>query len=85
MSNKTTKSKTQNYNTITVTSCPELFPDSTWFSTTVDGTVADSNFDYTYSIGTIDQTPADEIEKAELKKEVQLADQNQDREDALPF
>lgn len=66
MSNKTTKSKTQNYNTITVTSCPELFPDSTWFSTTVDGTVADSDFDYTYSIGTIDQTPADEIEKAEL-------------------
>lgn len=62
MSSKTTKKWTQNYNTITVTSGPELFPDSTWFSTTV----ADSDFDYTYSIGTIDQTPDDEIEKAEL-------------------
>lgn len=62
MSSKTTKIKTQNYNTITVTSGPELFPDSTWFSTNTD--LAD--FDYTYSISTIDRTPDDEIEKAEL-------------------
>ena len=48
--------------TITTTAGPELYPDSTWFNTNTDLV----DFDYTYSVSTIDQTPDDDVEKAEL-------------------